>query len=128
MIDLAKLKKAVGLTMSLDDLRKIYDKLADFLSQSDTVEQQCMLLIMERMVLGDAGHACTLKFGHNSWNGEKCCICGVPVEQEGQAFVIISRWENQFIGLYLCEQDSKQTFEVDVDLLTGRFTSNIGLP
>jgi hypothetical protein len=128
MVDLAKLKKAVGLTASLDELQKMYDKLADLLSGSGSAEQQSMLLIMERLVLGDVGHKCTIKFGGNSWNGQKCCICGVPLEQEGQAVWLISRWENTSVMLCLCDEHSRQTFEVDVDLLSGRFTSKIGLP
>lgn len=127
MVDLATLKQTVGLSASLEELRKMHDKLADLLSGVGSAEQQDMLLIMERQVLGDTGHKCTIKFGHNSWDGQTCCICGVPLEQEGQAVGLISRWENMSVMLCLCEQHAKQTFEVDVDLLTGRFASEIGL-
>jgi hypothetical protein len=128
MVDLAQLKKSVRLTASLDELRRMYDKLADVLNGLGDAEQQCMLLIMERMVLGDLGHKCTIKFGKNSWNGQNCCICGVPLEQEGRAVWLISRWENTSVMLCLCDEHAHQAFEVDVDLLTGKFTSKIGLP
>lgn len=79
MVDLAQLKKSVGLTTSLDELRRMYDKLADLLDRLGVAEQQCMLLILERMVLGDLGHTCTIKFGKRiPGTGKNVASVGFP--------------------------------------------------
>jgi hypothetical protein len=128
MIDLGNLKKQLQLTASIDELRKMYDKIDAFLAPLTVEQRQLCLLIMERLALGDKGHLGTLKFGHNTWNGNKCCVCHVPLEQEGQAVWLISRWENSSVMLCLCKVHAEQTFEVDVDILTGALKSKIGHP
>ena len=128
MIDLAKMKQSVGLTTPIGKLRDLHDRLCPILENMTPEEQQCMLLIMERLVIGKLGHKCTIKFGENVWNGQHCCICNVPLEQEGQAVWFISRWEKTSVMLCLCEEHSKETFEVDVDILTGALRSQIGYP
>jgi hypothetical protein len=125
MVDLAQLKKSAGLTASLEELQETYDTLSGLLARRDAAERQRMLLVMERMVLGDVGHKCTVKFGKNDWSGRTCSVCGVPLEGEGQAVWWISRWENASLMLSLCEEHARQTFEVDVDLLSGEFRSEI---
>lgn len=128
MIDLATLKSRLRLSASIESLRTAYDQAHAFLAPLSVEDQQLNLLVMERLVLGDTGHLATLKFGRNSWNAQHCCICGVPLEQQGQAVWLISRWENSSIMFSLCELHSQSTFEVDVDLLTGESKSQIGHP
>jgi hypothetical protein len=124
-VDLAQLKQSVGLMASVAELQETYNIVAGLLAGVRAEERQRMLLVMERLVLGDLGHKCNLKFGKNDWSAQACSVCGVPLEQEGQAVWLISRWENSSVMLTLCPEHANQTFEVDVDLLTGKFLSEI---
>lgn len=128
MIDLAGIKKAVGLQAPLEKLRVLHDQVFEVVNKQSPEDKECTLLILQRLVLEKQGHLCTIKFGQNSWNGQRCCICGVPLEQEGQAVWLISRWENSSRMLCLCDTHSQETFEVDVDMLTGEIRSQIGHP
>jgi len=128
MLDLGQMKRRINLDASVEKLRKLHDQAIEYLEPLDTEDQQLLLLVMERLVLGTVGHKATVKFGKNSWNGQKCSVCRVPLEAEGQAVWLISRWENSSVSLCLCELHAQQTFEVDVDILTGELKSQIGHP
>jgi hypothetical protein len=126
MVDLGEMKRKANLSTSLEKLRDLHDRAFAYLEPMDTEEQQVSLLIIERLVLGTLGHLATIRFGHNDWSGGKCSVCGVPLEAKGQAVCLISRWENSSVMLCLCETHSRETFEVDVDVLTGKWKSQIG--
>jgi hypothetical protein len=126
MIDLGKLKSDVHLTASIEKLNDLHGKALDCLKSLDAADQQSLLLIMERLVLGSRGHHATVKFGKNVWSATICAVCGAPLDAKGQAFWLISRWENASRMLCWCETCSKETFEVDIDILTGNVTSQIG--
>lgn len=128
MIDLARMKERVNLTMPVGRLRELHDAVYSVLQERPPADQQAMLLIMEQAVLEKVGHVCTIKFGKNEWSGKRCSVCQVPMEGEGQAVWLISRWENASVFLCLCEKHASETFEVDIDILTGALTSKIGHP
>lgn len=126
MVNLAQLKTLPGVTASKEELQAMHDKLAGFINGLEDPEKRNMLLIMERIVLDGRGHKCTIKFGQNQWSGQKCSVCGISLEQEGQAVWLISRWENSSVMLFLCDEHARDTFEVDADLLTGELMTEIG--
>src|SRR5260370_34110769 len=128
MFDLGSMKKSIRLAHSIGELQELYDKADAFLKDLSTEDQQVLLLILERIVLEQARHRATIKFGKNHYDGEHCSVCRVPLEQEGQQFIVISRWENTVMDFFLCDTCAQSRFEVDVDVLTGRPLSKIGLP
>jgi hypothetical protein len=128
MIDLGELKRKANLSAPIEKLRELYDQASGYLAPMSTEDQQLSLLILERLVLDTHGHVATVKFGHNYWSGQKCSVCAVPLEAKGQAVWLLSRWENSSVMLCLCDTHAKQTFEVDVDILTGKWKSQIGHP
>ena len=123
MIDLGEMKRNINLTAPTEKLRELHDKATEFLKPMDTEDQQLTLLILERLVLGKEGHQATVKFGKNVWSGKKCSVCGVPLQAEGDAVWIISRWENSSVMLCLCDTHAQETLEVDIDILTGKLKS-----
>jgi hypothetical protein len=119
MLDLVKLKEDLRLTASLETMTTLHGQLEAFLKPLDEADRNLSLFLLERMVLGSKGHLVTLKMGHNVWSAKKCSVCGVPIDAEGQAFWMLSRWEQSSIMLTLCDLHARETFEIDFDLLTG---------
>jgi hypothetical protein len=115
-------------SVPVEKLRHLHDQAVEYLDPINAGDQRLSLLIIERLVLDKIGHKITVRFGKNGWSGEKCSVCEAPLTAEGQALRLISRWENSAVMLCLCETHARESFEVDVDVITGALKSEVGHP
>ena len=124
MIDFAEMKYKTS--APIGKLRKLHRHAAAYLKSMNEEDRRLSLRIIERLVLGTTGHKATIKFGGDRWRSEKCSVCGVRVQEKGQGVWLISRFEKSSVMLFLCETHASDTFEVDIDILTGALKSKIG--
>jgi hypothetical protein len=124
----------VGLSLDEDRGQQLLDRLRSATAGLDTAEKNAALLLLEQLILPEqGGHKVTIKLGlADAANSPPCFICRRPVRfdstSEDVSLRIISRWENQQIWLtWHSYCISGPEVEMDLDLLTGSPTSQLGL-
>lgn len=126
---IAETLRQCRLEMQPDEAHRVSAPVLAAISHLDTAQKNAVLLLLERFILRDqAGHRCTVKFGHSdAVNNPPCIICRRPVDAADWSLRLISRWENtQFWITWHDYCAEGQEFEIDFDVLTGRPTSALG--